>query len=213
MKLRLQVAGLLASCGPSALDESGFEPRCGFAHAGGAPLARTLIVSRAQAGPGDQVPSGREAAHAAADLGTDDTSAQFVDAGNGDQEVDGGAKGLDLSVDLLIDGGDRHVDGVDLLQMDAQQKAVMPGDAPAQRSSGDALIRRCASWASCSGSLSPAIKASIILRPDKPITSEMTESSLMLASSRVFCSRWTWRLASRTSCLRVRNRSRISWVC
>jgi len=58
---------------------------------------------------------------------------RLMDAGNGGQEVDGGAKGLDLSVDLLIDGGDRHVDGVDLLQMQAQQKAVMPGDAAAQR--------------------------------------------------------------------------------
>src|SRR5215469_2117018 len=152
------------------------------------------------------------------------TRAQFVDPGNGGQELNGGAKGLDLSVDLLIDGVDRRVDGVDLLQMQAQQKAVMPGDTAAQRfaellgrcprpTPGQALIRRCASWASCSGSLSPAIRASIILRPDRPITSEMTESSLMLASSRVFCSRWTWRLASRTSCLRVRNRSRISWVC
>ena len=58
---------------------------------------------------------------------------RLMDAGNGGQEVDGGAKGLDLSVDLLIDGGDRHVDGVDLLQMHAQQKAVMPGDAAAKR--------------------------------------------------------------------------------
>src|SRR6516162_1726965 len=63
MELRLQVAGLLAGGGPGALDESGFEPRGGFAHAGGAPLASTLIVPRTQAGPRDQVPSGREAAH------------------------------------------------------------------------------------------------------------------------------------------------------
>jgi hypothetical protein len=58
-----------------------------------------------------------------------------------------------------------------------------------------------------------AIKASIIRRPDKPTMSEITESSLMLASSSVFCSRWTWLLPSRTSCLRVRSKLRISWVC
>jgi len=123
-----------------------------------------LIVFRAQAGPGDEVAGGREAAHVAADLGKDDARAQFVDAGNGGQELNGGAKGLDLSVDLLIDGADRRVDGVDLLQMQAQQEAVMPRDAAAQRfaellgyrprpTPGQALIRRCASWASCSGSL------------------------------------------------------------
>ena len=79
------------------------------------------------------MPGGREAAHVAADFGKDDTSAQFVDPGNGGQQVDGGAKGLDVSVDLSIDVADRRVDGVDLLQMEAQQKAVMPGDAAAQR--------------------------------------------------------------------------------
>src|SRR6516165_8721420 len=39
-----------------------------------------------------------------------------------------------------------------------------------------------------------------------------TESSLMLASSRVFCSRWTCRVCSRTSCLRVRISERSSWI-
>jgi hypothetical protein len=77
------------------------------------------------------VSGGRETAHVAADLGEDDASAQFVDAGNGGQELNGGAKGLDMSVDLVIDGVDRRVDGVDLLQMQAQQKAMMPGDASA----------------------------------------------------------------------------------
>src|SRR5215469_915868 len=133
MELRLQVAGPLAGGGPGALDESGLEPGCGFAHAGGAPLAGTLVVSRAQAGPGDQVPGGREACHVAADFGEDDASAQLVDTGNGSQQVDGGTKGLDLSVDLLIDGVDRGIDGVDLLQMQAQQKTMMPGDTAAQR--------------------------------------------------------------------------------
>ena len=79
------------------------------------------------------MPSGREAAHVAANLGKDDASAQFVDPGDGGQQVDGRAKGLDMSVNLLIDGVDRCVDGVDLLQLQAQQEAVMPRDAAAQR--------------------------------------------------------------------------------
>jgi hypothetical protein len=76
---------------------------------------------------------GREAAHIMADFGENDARAQRIDAGNGGQELDRGAKGLDQSVDLRIDLVDRRVDGVDLLQMQAQQEAVMPGDAAAQR--------------------------------------------------------------------------------
>ena len=62
----------LAGGGPSALHESGLESRRPFARPGGAPLAvglqptgltrGTLVVLRAQAGPGDQVSGGREAA-------------------------------------------------------------------------------------------------------------------------------------------------------
>ena len=109
---------------------------------------------------------GREAAHVAPDLGQDEASAQFLDAGNGGQELDRGAKGLDLSIDLPIDFGDCCVEAVNLLQVQAQQEAVMPGDAAAQRfaqrlgwrprpTPGQALIRRWANWASRSGSLSP----------------------------------------------------------
>ena len=68
------------------------------------------------------MPGGREAAHIAADFGEDNASAQFVDAGNGGQEVDGGAKGLDIGVDLLIDLFDRRVDYVDLLECSRNRK-------------------------------------------------------------------------------------------
>jgi hypothetical protein len=47
--------------------------------------------------------------------------------------VDRGAKGLDLSIDLPIDFGDCCVEAVYLLQMQAQQEAVMPGDTAAPR--------------------------------------------------------------------------------
>jgi hypothetical protein len=66
------------------------------------------------------------------------------------------------------------------------------------------LIRRCANLVRRSGSFSLAIRASIIAWPDWPMISEMTESSLMLVSSSVFCRRWTWLVCSRTSCSRVR---------
>ena len=53
----------------------------------------------------------------------------------------------------------------------------------------EALIRPSARAASLSGSVSPAMSASIIARPLRPSRSEMVESSLMLASSSVFWSR------------------------
>src|SRR5215471_18300614 len=133
MKLRLEITGFLPGSGRGTLDERSLEPGGAFAHPGRAPLARTLVVPRAQAGPGDQVSGGRETAHVAADLGEDDASAQFVDAGNGGQELDGGAKGLEIGVDLLIDPIDRRVDGIDLLHMQLQQEAVMPRHATAAR--------------------------------------------------------------------------------
>jgi hypothetical protein len=73
---------------------------------------------------------------------------------------------------------------------------------------GDALIRVLASPASLAGSVWPAMMASMIVRPLVPMMSEITESSLILASSRVFCRRWTWLVRSRESCLRVRKRPR-----
>ena len=70
----------------------------------------------------------------------------------------------------------------------------------------------CASAASLAGSVSPAISAWIIARPLRPMTSDRTDSSFMLASSSVFCRRCTWLAFSRTSCLRVRSSPRSSWI-
>jgi hypothetical protein len=56
------------------------------------------------------------------------------------------------------------------------------------------------------------MSASIILRPLRPMMSVITESSLILASSSVFCIRRMWLDFSRTNCLRVRSKVRISCV-
>jgi hypothetical protein len=76
---------------------------------------------------------GRQPAHVMADLGQDDAGTQLADAGDRGQECNRGAKGLDIGVDLLIDLLDRRIKGVDLLEMQPQQKAVVPGDVAAQR--------------------------------------------------------------------------------
>jgi hypothetical protein len=88
-ELRLEVTGVLTRSGCSSLGKGGFEPGGAFAHPGGAPLAGTLVVARAQAGPGDRVPGGWKAAHIAADFGKDDALTQLVDAGNSAQQFDG----------------------------------------------------------------------------------------------------------------------------
>src|SRR3712207_9462317 len=55
LELGLQVAALLARCRPGALHEGGLQPGSAVAQAGGAPLARALVVAGAETGPKDQV--------------------------------------------------------------------------------------------------------------------------------------------------------------
>ena len=131
------------------------------------------------------------AAHVDADLGKDGLGAEVVEARDSLHHLDGLAKGVEIGLHLLVDPRDRPIEGVDLLQMKLEQEAVMGGQAALQRrsSSGVALIRRSAKPAKTAGSVWPAIIASIMARPLTPMMSEMTESSLMLASSSVFCSR------------------------
>ena len=76
---------------------------------------------------------GREPAHVMADFGQDDAGTQLVDAGDRGQERYRGAKGFDIGVDLPIDLVDRRIKGVDLLKMQPQQEAVMPGNPAPQR--------------------------------------------------------------------------------
>ena len=71
------------------------------------------------------MPGGREAVHVEADLGDNDPGAELADAGDRGQEPDGGAKGRRLRVDLPVDRGDRPVEGIDLVEMQPQQEAVV----------------------------------------------------------------------------------------
>src|ERR1700730_7961863 len=87
-----------------------------LAHAGGSTLTGAFVVPGAQAGPRDQMTFGREAVHVDADLRNDDLGAQIADAGDGAQDLDRGAKGLDMGVDLLIDLTDSGVDRIDMLK-------------------------------------------------------------------------------------------------
>jgi hypothetical protein len=114
MELGLKITGVFAGARPDAPDQGGLEPGSALARAVGSPLTGTLIVSRAQAGPGDPVSHDREAAHVGADLGADDLGAQVADHGNGGREQDRRAKGIDMSVDLPIDRTNGVVESIDL---------------------------------------------------------------------------------------------------
>src|SRR5678815_1072516 len=71
-ELPSEVAVLLAGAGPGGGDEGGFQPGAALSHASRAPLARALIVTRAQAGPRDEMAGGGKARHVDADLRHDD---------------------------------------------------------------------------------------------------------------------------------------------
>jgi hypothetical protein len=81
---------------------------------------------------------GREPAHVDADLG-DDHRTRF-DTRDRAQLFDGGTKGLDVGL-LLVDFSNGGLECIDLLEMQAEQNAMLLGDATAQ--SLTQLCRRC----------------------------------------------------------------------
>ena len=128
----MQVGGLGPGGRPGTLNEQGLQPRVALAGARRVALAGTLVAPRAEAGPGDQVTTRREAAHVGADLGDNALAGELAHPGNGLHQAYGLAKGLEARLHLLVDLVDRLVDGIDMAQMQAQQEAVMPGHPPPQ---------------------------------------------------------------------------------
>src|SRR3954454_20822091 len=72
LKQRMRVAGLDPRRTPGALHQDSLEPGSAGPEPGGAALARTLVVLRAQPGPGDQVSGPGKAAHVQPNLGDHD---------------------------------------------------------------------------------------------------------------------------------------------
>ena len=92
---------------------------------------------------------------------------------------------------------------------------MMRGRPATERLVSSARFLRAVPWASAArraGSPSPAMRAASIARPLAPRTSERTLATLMFASSRTFWIRSECWEISRTSCSRVRVRSRSSWM-
>ena len=157
----------------------------------------------------------KEPAHVDADLGDDDSSAEVLDARDriGAQRRRERAQG---SPRFAGRSSTWRIESVDLIEMKAQQEPMVPRHAAAK---GFAALLM--------GRLDPPIGKAGQLggigfagdhRLDHGAAAVADhigehESSLMLASSSVFCTRSMWLDRSRTFCLRVRSRPRISWVC
>ena len=97
-----------------------------------------------------------------------------------------------MRVDLLIDAGDGLVEGVDLLEVKGEQEAVVPGHPAAQRlaqdlgRAPDPPMRQLGKPSRVGLAVDQGLDHR---RPLTPVTSEIAESSLMLASSSVRCRR------------------------
>ena len=83
----------------------------------------------------------REPAHVDADFGDDDVSAEILDAWDRHQELNCGAKGPDVRLHLRVDRRHGGIESIDLIEMKAQQEAMVLGHAAAKRLAE--LLRRC----------------------------------------------------------------------
>ena len=72
----------------------------------------------------------RVAAHVNADLGENALGAEVVEAREGFHDLNALAKGVE--VHLVVDSSDHPIEGVDLLQMELEQEAVVSGQAALQ---------------------------------------------------------------------------------
>jgi len=75
---------------------------------------------------------GREPAHLDADLGDDGLCAEVLDARNRHYEVDCGAKGPKVCRHLRVERGHGGIESVDLIEMKAQQEAMVLRHAAAK---------------------------------------------------------------------------------
>src|SRR4029453_13986793 len=102
----------------------GLQPGRAVAQAGGAALARTLVVARAETGPGDQGAGGGEAAHVGADPGDDGPGGEVADAGDGPQQADRVTERVEVALHFRVDLGQRRRERVILAEGQAGQETM-----------------------------------------------------------------------------------------
>src|SRR5487761_1094590 len=125
VELGLQVAVFLFYRRPGALSQRGFEPGSTLAQAIGSTFAGTLVVARTYASPRDEMCVRREPAHVDADFGDDDVGAEVLDTRDRHYKLGCGAKGPKVCLHLRVNRGHSCIESIDLIEMKAQQEAMV----------------------------------------------------------------------------------------
>src|SRR4029077_13213706 len=121
----LEVGVFLAGGRPSGLNQRRAEPGVALTQTGRPSFAGTLVAAWTQSGPGDQVPSRREALGVEADLSQDDPCRRLLDARDRLEQLYLASKRVEGLSHAGIDLSDRQIQGVDLFEMKPQQESMM----------------------------------------------------------------------------------------
>ncbi len=132
-ELGAQVAVLDAHGSPGGGDQGRFDPGAALAHAGGATLAGALVAARTQPGPGHEMAGAGEARHVHADLRHHDAGRQVRDPGHRRQQAGALLDRRQRFSHGRVQLAQRALQGIDHLQVQPQHRAVVFGDASAQR--------------------------------------------------------------------------------
>ena len=132
-ELRLEIAPLLAGRGPRGLDEGGLEPGRGMADPGRAPLPGTFIKTRTEAGPGDQMARAGKPGHVDADFRDQHARGGVTHPRDRGQSLGGGTKGREGVTEVALQFPHGGVKGLNLGQMQLDQKAMMRGHMAMER--------------------------------------------------------------------------------
>src|SRR5215471_10987806 len=198
---------------PGRLHQRGFQPPTAATGSRGAAFAGALVHARAESRPRDEVSRRGEAAHIDTDLSDEDSRDGVAHAWNGAQEFGGVSKGGESLAAPRLHLSHRPLQRVDLVQMKLQKKDVVVGQTPLQgchELRARDLQPTSREIRETLGVALPCERATRMARPLAPRISLRTSVSLRWASSRTFWIRCVWREPSRTSCVRVRVRSRRS---
>ena len=95
-------------------------------------LARTLVVGRADPGPGGQTLGGAEGGHVHPDLGDDRGRGQRVHAGNGQQQGLLGGEGAHGGADRRLDLGEVAPELFEAADVQAEQEALVFSELPVE---------------------------------------------------------------------------------
>src|SRR5262245_1093175 len=131
-ELSLEIARLLAFCRPCALHQRCLEPWCALTQAVRSAFSCALVVARTQACPSQEMSGCGEAAHIQTDFRDNHLGANCAYTWDAAEEFDGGPKGREVGLDLLIDHCNSRFQAIDLSEMELQQKTMMGGYPSAQ---------------------------------------------------------------------------------